>query len=124
VVFGVFAEVVGDVPAKWHDAELVGASKFERCAREFSGEAVTFERRRNFRVSEHDVIGEAAVVHQSAKAVDLRFETMRFFIVNYRNLAEIQVHESTRGFFRFFIPEITERPRGALLDLPDDAFGG
>jgi hypothetical protein len=85
---------------------------------------VAFKGRRNFGVSKNDAIGEAAIVHQRAEAADPRFETVRFFVVNYDNLAEIQVHELTRGFFRFFIPEITERSGRALLDLPDDAIGG
>jgi hypothetical protein len=75
-------------------------------------------------MSNNDAIGEAAIVHKRAEADDLRFESVRFFVVNYDNLAEIQVHESTRGFFRFFIPEITERTGRALLDLLNNAIGG
>jgi hypothetical protein len=85
---------------------------------------VAFKGRRNFRVSKNDAIGEAAIVHQRAEAADPQFESLRFFVVKYDKLAEIQVHKSTRGFFRFFAPEITERPGRALLHLLNNAIGG
>jgi len=75
-------------------------------------------------VSKNNAIGEAAIVHQGAEAADPRFESVRFFVVNYDNLAEIQVHKSARGFFRFFVPEITERSGRALLHLLNNAIGG
>jgi hypothetical protein len=94
-----FAQEACEVEAKRHDVEFVSASKIERGAREFSGEAVAFERRRNFCVRDDQAIGKSAVAHESAEPVHLRFEAMGFFVVDYGDVDEIQVHLLACGFF-------------------------
>jgi hypothetical protein len=75
-------------------------------------------------VGDDDAVRELAIGDEGAKPVHLRFEAMRFFVMDDGDLAEIQVHGSPRCFAGFFIPEIAECAGRALIDLLDDAIGG
>lgn len=81
MVITMAAEKAGDVRTKGDDAQVIRARKIERGARELRGNAVAFEWRRNFRVLEHDAIGETAISDKSAKPVHGSFEAMGCFVV-------------------------------------------
>lgn len=81
VVITMAAEKAGDVRTPGDDAQVIRARKIERGARELRGHAVAFEWRRNFRVLEHDAIGETAISDNSAKPVHGSFEAMGGFVV-------------------------------------------
>jgi hypothetical protein len=124
VVFRMPSDKRGNVRAQRHDAEMIGASEIERGTGKFGGEALALKGRGNFGVVEDDTARKAAIGEKCAQAVDLRFKALTFFVVCDDDAFEVQIHESPCGFFRFFIPEITEGTGRTLIDLLDDAIAG
>jgi hypothetical protein len=122
VIFRVLTDKAGDIGTERYNTKMLGASEIERRAHEFCSQALAFKRLRDFCVREDHAIGKTAVGDQDAESLDVSFETMCFFVVDYGNFIEIQVHGSPR-FRGFLIPEIAERSRRALIDLLDDAIG-
>jgi hypothetical protein len=103
---------------------MIGAREIERGMGKFGGEALALKGRGNFHVAKDDTARKAAIGEKCVQAADLRLKALSFFVVCDDDGSEVQVHESPCGFAHFFIPEITERAGGALIDLLDDAIGG
>jgi hypothetical protein len=103
---------------------MIGAGEVERCPSKFGGQAFALQGRGNFGVAENDAVRETAVSEECAQAVDLRFKTLRFFVVCDGDGFEVQIHESPSGLIHFFIPEIAQSSGRTLIDLLDDAIAG
>lgn len=89
MIFGMVAKKAGDVGAQRDDAQVIRARKIERGARELGRYAVAFERSGDFRVLEHDAIGEQAIGEERTKAVHSGFEAMGCFVVGDCDSVEV-----------------------------------
>jgi len=114
----------GNIRARRHDAEMIGASEIERGTGKFGSEALAPKGRGNFGVIKDDAVRKAVIGEKCALTADLCFKALSFFVVCDGDAVEVQVHESPCGFPHVFIPEITERAGRALIDLLDDAIAG
>jgi len=61
VIFAVAVQEAGDVRTHGNHAQMVGAGKIERRARELCGYSVAFDRRGHFRMVEHDAVRKEAI---------------------------------------------------------------
>ena len=124
MVFRMLPDKRGNVGARRHDAEMIGASEIEPGTGKFGAEAPALKGQGNFNMVKDDTARKAAIGEECAQAVDLRLKALSFLVVCDGDALEVQVHESPCGFPHFFIPEITERAGRTLIDLLDNALGG
>lgn len=68
---------------------MIGAREIERGTRELARNSLAFDRRGNFRVMEHEAVGEAAIGEERAKPVYKGFEAMGFFVVGDNDGVEV-----------------------------------
>ncbi len=89
MIFAMTAQELGNIRTQGNDLEMFGAREIEGGARQLRGDSMALEWRGNFRVLDHDAVGEPAIGDEREKPVHGGFKAVSRFVVNDRDGVQV-----------------------------------